>query len=116
MFEPGPSQDIDNMPPLTSTILLLCVPKPPSLSKIRVCGDMSFPPGLSVNDGIPVDQYEEAYRCRLPSFWDFIAQIREIGLENAVIAKADFSRGYRQLPIDPSDWLLQMFHLPDQAI
>ena len=114
IFELGPAPV--KIPPPISTIPLLCVPKPPSLSKIRVCGDMSFPPGLSVNDGIPVDQYEgEAYRCRLPSIWDFIAQIREIGLENAVIAKADFSRGYRQLPIDPSDWLLQMFHLPDRG-
>ena len=81
---------------------------------MRVCGDMSYPPGLSVNDGISSDTYEgEPYRCRLPSIWDFIAQIRCVGLDDAVIGKADFSRGYRQLPIDPADWLKQMFCLPD---
>ena len=74
---------------------------------------MSFPPGYSVNDGIPTDSYEgSSYRCRLPSIWDFIAQIRSVGIDDAVISKADFSRGYRQIPIDPSDWPKQMFHLP----
>ena len=101
------------IPPPISTIPLLCVPKPPSLTKIRVCGDMSYPPGLSVNDGIPLDQYEgQPYRCRLPSIWDFLAHVWHIGLADAVIAKADFSRGYRQIPIDPADWLKQMFFLP----
>ena len=102
-------------PPIT-TIPLLCVPKPPSLSKVRVCGDMSFPPGLSVNDGISCDSYEgDPYRCRLPSIWDYIAQIREIGFQDAFIAKADFSRGYRQIPVDPADWLIQMFHIPSRG-
>ena len=101
------------IPPPISTIPLLCVPKPPSLTKVRVCGDMSFPAGSSVNDGISTDTYEgEPFRCRLPSIWDFLAQVKEIGLEDAVIAKADFSRGYRQVPIDPGDWLKQMFQLP----
>ena len=105
-----------SLPPPVSTIPLLCVPKPPSLTKVRVCGDMSFPPGFSVNDGIPTDSYEgSTYRCRLPSIWDFIAQIRSIGIKDAVISKADFSRGYRQIPIDPSDWLKQMFHLPGKG-
>ena len=90
------------------------MPKPPSLTKVRVCGDMSFPPGASVNDGIPNDMYEgDPYKCKLPTIWDFLAQVRQIGLEDVVIAKADFSRGYRQLLIDPADWLKQMFFLPD---
>ena len=102
-------------PPIT-TIPLLCVPKPPSLTKVRVCGDMSFPPGFSINDGISCESYEgEAYRCRLPSIWDYITQIKHVGIEDAVIAKADFSRGYRQIPVDPKDWLLQMFHLPSKG-
>ena len=55
------------IPPPISTIPLLCVPKPPSLTKVRVCGDMSFPAGNAVKDGIPADSYEgELYRCRLP--------------------------------------------------
>ena len=106
----------DQLCPPISTIPLLCVPKPPSKTRVRVCGDMSFPPGFSVNDGIPTDTYEgEPYRCRLPSIWDFIAQIRRIGIEDAVIAKADFSRGYRQLIVDPADWLKQMFIINDKG-
>ena len=38
-----------------------------------------------------------------------------IGLADAVIAKADFSRGYRQIPIDPAEWTKQMFHIPEQG-
>ena len=77
---------------------------------------MSFPPGFSVNDGIPVDMYEgDIYRCCLPSIWDFVAHIRHIGIKDAVIAKADFSRGYRQIPVDPADWVKQMFHIPSKG-
>ena len=104
------------LPPPVSTIPLLCVPKPAPKTKVRVCGDMSFPPGFSVNDGIASDSYEgEPYHCHLPTIWDYIAHIRHIGLADAVIAKADFSRGYIQIPIDPGDWLLQMFHLPNHG-
>ena len=72
-----------------------------------------IPPGHSINDGIASDTYEgENYHCRLPTIWDYVAQIRKVGVADAVMAKADFSRGYRQIPTDPGDWLLQMFHLP----
>ena len=77
---------------------------------------MSYPPGLCVNDGIPTDAYEgQPYKCRLPSIWDFVAQIKVIGVKDAVLAKADFSRAYRQIPIDPADWTKQMFHIPEHG-
>ena len=98
--------------PPVSTIPLLCVPKPPVVDAVRVCGDCSFPAGQAVNDGIPLDQYcGEAYRCQLPTIWEFLAQVREIGVENVMLSKVDLSRGYRQLPIDPADWEKQLFYL-----
>ena len=102
-----------NLSPPVSTIPLLCVPKLPDLTKVRVCGDMSFPPFASVNCGIPETSYcGEDYRVRLPTIWDYIAQLRYIGLDDVVIGKLDWARGFRQIPIDPRDWLLQMFSLP----
>ena len=97
-----------------STIPLLTVPKPPHPTKVRVCGDMSFPAGASVNDAIPLDTYGGVpYRVRLPNIWDFLATVVEVGIEDALVAKADLSRGYRQLPVCPGDWTSQLFYVPD---
>ena len=69
-----------------------------------------------MNDGIPVDSYEgEPYKCRLPSIWDFLATVRAIRVDDVVLAKADFSRDYRQIPVDPRDWLKQLFFLPQSG-
>ena len=74
-LDPAPLQ----IPPPISTIPILCVSKPPSLTKVRVCGYMSFPAGSSVNDGILTDSYEgEPFRCRLPSIWDFLDMVRRL--------------------------------------
>ena len=98
--------------PPVSTIPLLTVPKPPDPLAVRVCGDCSYPQGFSHNDGIPVDSYcGEDYRCRLPTIWDFLATVRNIGLKDVMLAKADQSRGYRQIPIDPYDWPLQLYNI-----
>ena len=68
------------------------------------------------NDGIKNDEYcGEPYSCRLPSIWDFLATIRKIGFDDVMLAKADQSRGYRQIPIDPADWTNQIFHLPQHG-
>ena len=97
----------------TATIPLLTVPKPPDPVKVRVCGDMSFPAGASVNDAIPEGSYGgEAYRVKLPTIWDFLALLREVGIDDALVAKADLSRGYRQLPVCPGDWQAQLFFVP----
>ena len=102
------------LPPPLSTIPLLTVPKAPDPGAVRVCGDCSYPPGMSLNDGVQLNEYcGEPYRCKLPTIWDFIHSILEIGVEDVVVAKLDQSRGYRQIPIDPGDWSKQIFHLPD---
>jgi hypothetical protein len=96
-----------------STIPLLTVPKPPHPTKVRVCGDMSHPAGASVNNAIPEGVYGgEEYRVRLPSIWDFAAMLREVGLRDVRVGKADLSRGYRQLPVCPGDWTAQLFFVP----
>ena len=108
-----PLGHVPPLPPPLSNIPLLTVPKPPVVGAVRVCGDCSFPAGSSVNDGIRMDVFcGEPYRCKLPGIWDFLAILREIGLQDVVLAKADQSRGYRQVPICPGDWSKQMFHLP----
>ena len=46
--------------------LLQCIPKRDSVEP-RIVHDLSSPPGRSVNDGIPRDEYlSEPYRLRLP--------------------------------------------------
>ena len=68
------------------------VPKPPDPNAIRVCGDCYFPPGQAHNDGIPVDSYcGDPYKLRIPSIWDYVATLRDIGIENVMLAKADLS-------------------------
>ena len=44
--------------------------------------------------------------------WDLLAHVPVIGLENVLLAKVDWARGYRQIPIDPADSLRQLFWLP----
>ena len=111
MFPLGPFPEGLSHP--LSTVPLLTVPKPPDPVKVRVCGDMSYPEGASVNDGISSEVYcGEPYKVRLPSIWDYLALVREVGLEDAVLAKIDLSRGYRQLPVCPRDWQHQLLYVP----
>ena len=111
IFPLGPTTDRLVLP--VSTIPLLTVPKPPHPHKVRVCGDMSFPSGAAVNDGTSSEVYcGEPFKVKLPTIWDFLALVREVGLENAVLAKADLSRGYRQMPICPGNWQDQLLHVP----
>ena len=99
------------LPPGSANIPLLTVPK--DGSKRRICGDASFPAGSSLNDSIVESLCTGSDdRLRLPSVWDLLAHIPVIGLENVMLAKVDWARGYRQIPIDPADSLRQLFWLP----
>ena len=109
MFPLGPDPSV--LPPGSSNIPLLTVPK--DGSKRRICGDASFPAGTSLNDSIVESICTGSQdRLRLPSVWDLLAHIPVIGIENAMLAKVDWARGYRQIPIDPADTLRQLFWLP----
>ena len=99
------------LPAGSANIPLLTVPK--DGSKRRICGDASFPAGLSLNDSISESLCTGSDdRLRLPSVWDLLAHIPVIGMENVLLAKIDWARGYRQIPIDPADSLRQLFWLP----
>ena len=99
------------LPPGSSNIPLLTVPK--DVTKRRICGDASYPAGVSLNDSISEELcLGSDDKLRLPSIWDLLAHIPVIGPDNALLAKVDWARGYRQIPIDPGDSLRQLFWLP----
>ena len=69
----------------------------------RIIVDLSFPPGASVNSGIPRHTFQgESREYSLPSIADLITKVQLEG-EGCFIWKADLSRAYRQLRIDPLD-------------
>ena len=78
-------------------------------SERRVIMDLSWPPHFSVNDGIGKDQFM-GFRVTLtfPTIDCMAKRISEIGCE-AMMFKIDFSRYFRQLPIDPFDYSLLSF-------
>ena len=74
-----------------TTSTLQCVPKRYSVEPL-IARDLSFPPGISVNDGIPRDEYlSEPYKLRLPGF----------DRPGCLVFKTDLRCAYRQIHIDP---------------
>ena len=77
--------------------------------KPRVVVDLSFPPGRSINSGIPSDTYlGEPFSLRLPGIDALLDIIRSKG-PGCHIFKKDLSHAYRQLRIDPRDYHLLGF-------
>ena len=78
----------------------------------RVIVDLSFPPGQSVNQGIPADTYlGEEYKLCYPTVDDLAGLILARG-QGCLLYKLDISRAYRQLRSDPLDWPLLGLHWP----
>ena len=72
----------------------------------RIIMDLSWPPGASVNDGIPKDTYlDEPFKLTLPTVDDVVNLIREHG-QGCYLYSQDLERAYRQLRSDPLDWPL----------
>jgi hypothetical protein len=72
-------------------------------SERRVISDLSFPPGVSVNDGIPKGMYlDQEINLAFPSVDSLATQIKLIG-PSALLFKKDLRRAYRQFRIDPGD-------------
>ncbi len=93
----------------TMTSPLMSRPKPNKTER-RVILDLSFPPGESVNDGIPRDEYlGDKCKLRLPSALTLRDNIREIG-HGAVMWSKDLQRGYRQMRSCPLDYPLLGMH------
>ena len=82
-------------------------------SKRRVVLDLSFPPGASVNDGIPKDCYlDQPFHLSLPHSSDFIDLILSKGA-GCYLYKKDLKRAYRQIPVDPKDYFFLVYHWSD---
>ena len=82
-------------------------------SKRRVVLDLSFPPGTSVNDGIPKDSYlDQPFHLSLPRSSDFIDLILSKGA-GCYVYKKDLKRAYRRIPVDPKDYIFLVYHWSD---
>ena len=81
---------------------LMSVPK--EETKRRIIVDFSFPPGKSINDGIPKDAYLdfEVEFC-LPSVKSMIDRVNDLG-PGCLLYKRDLKGAFRQFSLDPGDY------------
>ena len=85
------------------------VPKA-SMDERRVIVDLSWPIGLSVNDGISKDSYlGEIIKLHYTSVEDVCRMVMQFG-KGAVIYKRDLRHAYRQIPVDPCDFRYLGYH------
>ncbi|KAK3732238.1 hypothetical protein QZH41_001624 [Actinostola sp. cb2023] len=88
-----------------ATSPLSAVPKRDSTDK-RIVMDLSFPTALSVNDGIPNDNFlGESYTLTYPTIHSLLDLVRQHG-NGCLLYKLDLRRAYRQFPVDPRDYHL----------
>ena len=65
--------------------------------------DLSFPKGLSINDGVLKDTYLGTdFQMHYPSIDSIIRTLNEL-CPSAEIFKVDISRAFRHIHIDPGD-------------
>ena len=75
----------------------------PNSNNRRVILDLSFPPGSSVNAGVPKDKYLGSYfELKYPSVDDIVHNLKQLG-PTALLYKIDISRAFRHIRIDPGD-------------
>ena len=75
----------------------------PNSNNRRVILDLSFPPGNSVNAGVPKDRYLGSYfELKYPSVDDIVHSLKQLG-PTALLYKIDISRAFRHIRIDPGD-------------
>ena len=73
-------------------------------TKCRIVLDLSFPPGWSVNDGIPKDTFLDIpFHLTLPWSADFVKLILSKG-PGSFLYKKDLKHAYRQIPVDLKDY------------
>lgn len=96
---PFPAAPFD---PWTRASPIMTRPKRDS-DKRRIIVDLSYPEGDAVNDGINISSiYGRDTTYSLPSINDLVLHIKNAP-KTAWIWKADLSRAYRQLRVDPID-------------
>ena len=95
----GPFQE----PPITLHISPLMTRSKQNSEKRRTIMDLSWPKGMSVNDGVQRDQYLGTYfTLHYPSLDNITNALKQLGPQ-ALIYKIDISRAFRHLTIDPGD-------------
>ena len=83
---------------------LMSVPK--EETERRVIVDFSFPPGSSVNDGIPQATYLECgIEFNLPSIQSMVSRLNVLG-RGCLLYKRDLRGAFKQFSIDPGDYRL----------
>ena len=81
---------------------LMSVPK--EVSKRRVIVDFSFPPGSSINDGIPHSTYlGSSIEFNLPSVQSMVSRVNALG-RGCLLYKRDLRGAFRQFSLDPGDY------------
>ena len=76
----------------------------PDSENCRVIVDLSWPKGDSVNDYVDSDKYMGTeFKLTFPSIDDITAQVIRLG-RGCLLYKADISRAFRHINIDPSDY------------
>ena len=89
------------------------VPKANDVER-RVIVDLSWPHGMSVNDGISKDVYlGEIIELHYASVKQVCEMVLQIGV-GSVIYKRDLRRAYRQVPVDPGDYCYLGYHWEDE--
>ena len=78
------------------------IPKGHNTGKWRLITDQSYPPGLSVNDGIDPELCSLTYTSV-----DAVAEVVASYPPGALLAKVDVESAYRLIPVHPSDRPLQ---------
>ena len=81
---------------------LMSVPK--EGGKRRVVVDFSFPPGKSINDGIPKTSYlDSQIEFSLPSVAAMVERLNNLG-PGCLMYKRDLKGAFRQFSLDPGDY------------
>lgn len=73
--------------------------------KFRIIHDLSYPPGQSVNDGIPPEHTAVSYQ----SVYDAIYMLCRLG-RGAYMSKTDVEKAFRIIPLHPDDQPLFCMH------
>jgi len=70
-------------------------------TKVRVIHDLSWPPGLSINDHIDINDFHISYM----SVDDVTSHIQQLGI-GTLLAKLDLEDAFKHIPVRPEDWPL----------
>ena len=93
-----------DVPPIPDLCFSPLMSVPKEETKCRVIVDFSFPPGRSINDGIPRSAYLEfAADFCLPSVQTMVSRINDLG-RGCLLYKRDLKGAFRQFCIDPGDY------------